>query len=79
MIKGVFAEAIGFRADDESEYDTVAGFVVARLGRVPRVADSFEAHGHRFEIVDMDGRRVDKVLVANAKPGRPLRARTARP
>lgn len=74
-----FAEAIGFRVDDESEYDTVAGFVVARLGRVPRVADSFEAHGHRFEIVDMDGRRVDKVLVANAKPGRALSARTARP
>lgn len=62
-----FAGEIGLRVDEAGEYDTVAGFVVARLGRIPQVADSFEADGHRFEIVDMDGRRVDKVLVAGAK------------
>lgn len=64
-----FAKEIGLRAADDAEHDTVAGFVVAHLDRLPRVADNFEAHGFRFEIVDMDGRRVDKVLVARTKPG----------
>lgn len=63
-----FAEEIGLRVDDETEHDTVAGFVLAHLGRLPRVSDSFEANGYRFEIVDMDGRRVDKVLVASMNP-----------
>jgi putative hemolysin len=44
-------------------YHTMAGFVMARLGRVPRTSDSFEWNGLGFEVVDMDGRRVDKVLV----------------
>jgi putative hemolysin len=61
-----FADSVGLRVEDEAEYDTVAGFVVARLGRLPRVADRLEANGFRFEIVDMDGRRVDKVLVSKA-------------
>jgi putative hemolysin len=58
-----FAESIGLRCDDDAEHDTVAGFVVAKLGRLPRVADRIESNGLRFEIVDMDGRRVDKVMV----------------
>jgi magnesium and cobalt exporter, CNNM family len=44
-------------------YHTLAGFVMARLGRVPRPADVFDHNGLRFEVVDMDGRRVDKVMV----------------
>jgi putative hemolysin len=44
-------------------YHTLAGFVMARLGRVPRAADAFEYERLRFEVVDMDGRRVDKVMV----------------
>ena len=44
-------------------YHTMAGLVMARLGRVPRTADAFEWSGLRFEVVDMDERRVDKVLV----------------
>lgn len=59
-----FAYAVGLRADDADEHDTVAGFVLARLGRLARVADRIEANGFRFEVVDMDGRRVDKVLVS---------------
>lgn len=66
-----FAEELGLRVDDAAEHDTVAGFVVAHLDRLPRVADSFEAKGFRFEIVDMDGRRVDKVLVVRARPSGP--------
>ena len=44
-------------------YHTLGGFVMARLGRVPRTADVFEWGGMRFEVVDMDGRRIDKVLI----------------
>ena len=44
-------------------YHTLAGFVMARLGRIPRAADTFEFGEVRFEVVDMDGRRVDKVMV----------------
>lgn len=47
----------------EDEYETLSGFVMMSLGRVPMSADHFEWHGLRFEVIDMDGRRVDKVLV----------------
>jgi putative hemolysin len=42
--------------------------VMSHLGRVPRAGDHFEWEGFSFEVVDMDGLRVDKVLVARA-PG----------
>jgi putative hemolysin len=42
---------------------TLAGFVLASLGRIPAAGQSFTFEGFRFEVVDMDGRRVDKVLV----------------
>ncbi|HTP02232.1 MAG TPA: hemolysin family protein [Anaerolineales bacterium] len=47
----------------ESEYESLSGFVMMSLGRVPQAADHFEWNGLRFEVMDMDGRRVDKVLV----------------
>jgi magnesium and cobalt exporter, CNNM family len=47
----------------EDEYETLSGFVMMSLGRVPQPADRFEWNGLKFEVVDMDGRRVDKVLV----------------
>ena len=45
------------------EYETLSGFVMTSLGRVPQAADNFEWNNFRFEVMDMDGRRVDKVLV----------------
>ena len=48
---------------------TLGGFLMARLGRVPAVADRLEVGGWRFEIMDMDRRRVDKVLVTRAGSG----------
>ena len=50
--------------DGPSDYQTLAGFVLARLGRLPQAGDHVVWQGHRFEVVDMDGRRVDKVLIA---------------
>jgi putative hemolysin len=44
-------------------YHTLGGFIMAQLGRIPAVSEYFVWHGWRFEVVDMDGHRVDKVLV----------------
>ncbi|MCW5981839.1 MAG: HlyC/CorC family transporter [Bryobacteraceae bacterium] len=50
--------------EDEVEFATVAGFVMAALKRVPAAGDTVAFEGWRFEVVDMDGSRVDKVLVS---------------
>jgi magnesium and cobalt exporter, CNNM family len=47
----------------EGDFHTLAGFVVTQLGHIPRIAESFEWQGLSFEIVDMDGNRVDRILV----------------
>lgn len=47
----------------EDEYETLSGFIMTSLGRVPQTSDHFEWNNLRFEVMDMDGRRVDKVLV----------------
>ncbi len=52
-----------FGIDQEGRYHTLAGFVMHVLERIPREADHFEWQGYRFEVVDMDGKRVDKLLV----------------
>lgn len=54
------------RTEGRRAHGTLGGFIVAHLGRLPAAGDSFEAFGLRFEVVDMDGRRVDKVLVTPA-------------
>lgn len=51
------------------DYTTIAGFVLAQLGRLPATADTFDWKDLRFEIVDMDGRRIDKLLVHRLPPG----------
>ena len=51
-------------AEDLDEFQTLGGFVMARMGSVPQAGDHFEWAGRRFEVIDMDSRRVDKVLVA---------------
>ena len=56
--------ALGFESlPDEASYHTLAGFVLAQLGRVPEEGQTAAYRGWRFEVVDMDGRRIDKVLV----------------
>ena len=47
----------------KGSYQTLGGFVVTHLGRIPAATDHFEWNGLRFEVMDMDGNRVDKVLV----------------
>jgi putative hemolysin len=50
-----------------SEYQTLAGYVVKTLGHVPKEGETFETQGYVFEVLDMDGHRVDKVLVLPVK------------
>lgn len=49
--------------EDQGSYQTLGGFVITFLGRIPAAADHFEWHNLRFEVMDMDGNRVDKMLV----------------
>ena len=49
--------------EGENEFDTLAGFILHELKRIPVTGDKFEWRGFDFEIVDMDGQRIDKVLV----------------
>ncbi len=56
---------------EEHQYTTVAGFVLHQLGRIPQAADHFDWEDLRFEVVGMDGRRVDKVLVRELPDRRP--------
>jgi putative hemolysin len=58
---------------NENDYETLAGFVMTSLGKIPLTADQFEWEGLRFEVVDMDARRVDKVLVTTL-PARPAQS-----
>lgn len=55
------------RRSGPREYRSLGGWIFTELGRVPREGEFLEAEGHRFEIVDMDGNRIDKVLVQDAK------------
>jgi putative hemolysin len=50
--------------EERADYQTVGGMVMDALGRVPVERDRFEWEGYSFEVLDMDGRRVDKVLIA---------------
>ena len=54
--------------EDEHSFHTLGGFIMHALGRVPAPTDHFEVLGWRFEVMDMDRNRVDKVLVSASMP-----------
>ena len=54
-------------------YDTLAGFLMAMLRRIPRRTDVVEWEGWRFEVVDVDSYRVDQVMITAAAPAGPVR------
>jgi putative hemolysin len=58
-----FADKIGVRIPRDAKYETVAGYVLSELNHLPNVGESFVREPWRFEVVDLDGRRIDKVLV----------------
>jgi len=57
-----FAELLKVPLPLSRQYQTMAGFLLHQFGAIPNVGERVEAHGWRFEIVDLDRRRIDKVL-----------------
>ena len=58
----------GFIIDfEEIDYSTVAGFVLSNINKVPQIGDKFEYKHYLIEIVDIDGNRVDKILISKEK------------
>ncbi|WP_176036291.1 hemolysin family protein [Brucella tritici] len=58
-----FSEFLRFPIDDDAEYNTVAGLALEEMKHLPDVGETFVKHGWVFEIVDLDGRRIDKLLL----------------
>jgi len=56
------AEQLGVSLPERRNYETVAGLVIGELQHLPNAGEAVETLGWRFEVVDMDGRRIDKVL-----------------
>ena len=54
--------------EDRADYQTVGGFIMTEIGAIPTTGQNFECCGWRFEVVDMDGLRVDKVLASLQQP-----------
>ena len=52
--------------EGDADFQTLGGFVMTQFGRIPAAGDYFDHAGWRFEVVDMDRHRVDKVLVAKS-------------
>jgi putative hemolysin len=63
-----FADLLSIPVPEIRGYHTVAGFVLHDFGTLPEVGGSFERNGWRFEVIDMDGRRIDKILAARLEP-----------
>ncbi|MBL8570762.1 MAG: HlyC/CorC family transporter [Phreatobacter sp.] len=64
MAADEFAAQLGIPLDRDADFQTVAGFVLAEMQRLPQVGESFEKAGWRFEVLDLDGRRIDKILAS---------------
>jgi putative hemolysin len=52
---------------DTDDFLTAAGMVIAHFGRIPRAGEFFDWRGWRIEVVDLDGMRVDKLLIARVR------------
>lgn len=73
MTADEFASVLGIPLPLSRPYNTAAGFMLQLFGEIPAVGDTRDAHGWRFEIVDLDGRRIDKILATKiAQPRRVL-------
>lgn len=65
-----FQDRIGVPVPKDPEYETVAGYILSELNHLPNVGETFEREPWRFEVLDMDGRRIDKVLVSKTAAAR---------
>ena len=67
MLRTLDAESM-LNEEERQHYHTLGGLAMLVLGRVPRTGDVFERADYRFEVVDMDGNRVDRVLASRIRP-----------
>ncbi len=58
-----FCDQLGLPRDLAGEYETVAGLVLHLFGRMPALGEATTAQGYRFEVIDLDGLRIDKLLI----------------
>lgn len=65
-----FSDLLAIPIPSSRSYHTLAGFTLQHFGAIPAVGDSFDHHGWRFEVVDLDGRRIDKILASKTKAPR---------
>ena len=66
MAADALADRLGINLPEDRDYATVAGLALAALKRLPNEGESFVEQGWRFEVLDLDGRRIDKLLVSAA-------------
>ncbi len=69
------ADQLGFDLPESRDYETLAGFILSQMHRLPATGESVDAQGWRFEVVDLDGRRIDKVIASRLPGGRRERRR----
>lgn len=58
-----FSDKLGVPVERDAKFETVAGYILSEINRLPQVGESFERGPWRFEVLDLDGRRIDKVLL----------------
>jgi len=68
MAADAFAERLAIELPEDREFATAAGYVLWHLKKLPQEGESFEDQGWRIEVVDMDGRKIDKLLAVCLQP-----------
>jgi putative hemolysin len=63
----ILSDRVGVSMPSDRDYSTVAGFALSVLKKIPETGELFKFDGYRFEIVDMDGRKIDKLLVSRPR------------
>ena len=63
----LLSDRLGVSMPHERDYSTVAGFALSVLKKIPETGETFRFDGYRFEVVDMDGRKIDKLLISRTK------------
>ncbi|MEX5746046.1 hemolysin family protein [Massilia sp. X63] len=69
--RDLLESVLDFPGEDEGAYHTLAGFLLYQLGFIPKPSDTVEWEGFRFEVMDMDGNRIDRILVSRYQPVEP--------
>jgi len=59
-----FSDRMGIAVPRDAKYETVAGYVLSQINHLPAVGETFERGEWKFEVVDLDGRRIDKILMS---------------